>query len=171
MCCTLTEELVPGHCLIVPIQHYMSSLEMDDEDWEEVKVSTLSTTLGFVKSSARRAGSKSTKADALVQNFMKCLMRMHAKDNKGVLFYETILSFKQQRHTYIEAVPVPFDQFQDCPAYFRVSRCLFSFSLLLAWLSLSLSNTHPNSAIIIHFSRRRSEYRNTTADFPLRNRS
>ena len=38
MCCTLTEELVPGHCLIVPIQHYMSSLEMDDEDWEEVKV-------------------------------------------------------------------------------------------------------------------------------------
>lgn len=39
MCCTLTEELVPGHCLIVPIQHYMSTLEMDDEDWEEVKVS------------------------------------------------------------------------------------------------------------------------------------
>lgn len=52
---------------------------------------------------------------------MKCLMRMFAKENKGVLFYETILSFRQQRHTYIEAVPVPFDQFQDCPAYFRES--------------------------------------------------
>ena len=52
---------------------------------------------------------------------MKCLMRMHAKDNKGVLFFETIISFKQQRHTYIEAVPLPFEQFQDAPAYFRVS--------------------------------------------------
>lgn len=55
------------------------------------------------------------------QNFMKCLMQMHAKDNNGVLFFETILSFKQQRHTYIECVPVPFEQFQDVPAYFRVS--------------------------------------------------
>ena len=55
------------------------------------------------------------------QNFMKCLMRMHAKDNKGVLFFETIINFKQQRHTYIEAVPLPFEQFQDAPAYFRVS--------------------------------------------------
>lgn len=52
---------------------------------------------------------------------MKCLMRMYAKENKGVLFYETILSFRQQRHTYIEAVPVPAAQFADCPAYFRVS--------------------------------------------------
>ncbi|RSH94889.1 hypothetical protein EHS25_004695 [Saitozyma podzolica] len=91
LCCTLTEELVPGHCLIVPIQHCLSSLEMEDDDWEEVR------------------------------NFMKCLMRMYAKENKGVLFYETILSFRQQRHTYIEAVPVPAAQFADCPAYFRES--------------------------------------------------
>lgn len=52
---------------------------------------------------------------------MKCLMRMHAKDNKGVLFYETNVSFRQQKHTFIEAVPVPFEQFQDAPAYFRES--------------------------------------------------
>ena len=52
---------------------------------------------------------------------MKCLMRMHAKDNKGVLFFETNVSFRQQKHTYIEAVPVPFEQFQDAPAYFRES--------------------------------------------------
>lgn len=39
LACTITEELVPGHCMIVPIQHYMSTLEMDDEDWEEVKAS------------------------------------------------------------------------------------------------------------------------------------
>ena len=59
--------------------------------------------------------------DADSQNFMKCLMRMYAKENKGVLFYETILSFRQQRHTYIEAVPLPYALWQDAPAYFRVS--------------------------------------------------
>lgn len=39
LCCTLTEELVPGHCLIVPIQHNLSTLQMDDDDWDEVRVS------------------------------------------------------------------------------------------------------------------------------------
>ncbi|WVQ83928.1 hypothetical protein IAT38_006072 [Cryptococcus sp. DSM 104549] len=91
MCCTQTEELVPGHCLIVPLQHHMSMLEMEDDDWDEVR------------------------------NFMKCLMRMHAQQNNGVIFFETILSFKSQKHTYIEAVPVPFTTFQDLPAYFRES--------------------------------------------------
>lgn len=41
MSCTLTEELVPGHCLIVPIQHHLSSLELEDDDWEEIRVSLL----------------------------------------------------------------------------------------------------------------------------------
>jgi hypothetical protein len=36
--CTQNEELVDGHCLIVPIQHHVSMLELDDEDWDEVKV-------------------------------------------------------------------------------------------------------------------------------------
>lgn len=32
------EELTKGHCLIVPIQHAFSTLELDDDDWEEIKV-------------------------------------------------------------------------------------------------------------------------------------
>jgi hypothetical protein len=32
------EELVPGHCRIVPIQHHFSSLDADEETWEEIKV-------------------------------------------------------------------------------------------------------------------------------------
>lgn len=55
-----------------------------------------------------------------LQNFMKCLMRMFADRDQGVVFYETVLSFKQQRHTYIEAVPLPWDLYEDAPAYFRV---------------------------------------------------
>lgn len=34
-----TEELVPGHCRIVPGQHYLSCLEIDEEEgWDEIKV-------------------------------------------------------------------------------------------------------------------------------------
>lgn len=50
---------------------------------------------------------------------MKTLMQMHAERDHGVLFYETVLSFKGQRHTYIEAVPLPWEKFEEMPAYFR----------------------------------------------------
>ena len=36
--CTQFEELVPGHCLIVPIQHHLAMLEGDDDVWDEVRV-------------------------------------------------------------------------------------------------------------------------------------
>ena len=39
--CTLTEELVDGHCLIVPIQHHLTMLEGDDDVWDEVRVRNL----------------------------------------------------------------------------------------------------------------------------------
>nr|XP_019014591.1 cell cycle control protein cwf19 [Kwoniella pini CBS 10737]OCF53372.1 cell cycle control protein cwf19 [Kwoniella pini CBS 10737] len=91
MCCTQFEELVPGHCLIVPIQHHLSMLELDDEDWDEVR------------------------------NFMKCLMLMWSKKNYGVIFFETVLTFKFQKHTYIEAIPIPFELFEDLPQFFKES--------------------------------------------------
>lgn len=36
--CTLNEELVNGHCLIVPIQHHLTMLDGDDDMWDEVRV-------------------------------------------------------------------------------------------------------------------------------------
>ncbi|KAF5360647.1 hypothetical protein D9756_004848 [Leucocoprinus leucothites] len=89
--CTNHEELVKGHCLIVPIQHHLSMLEGDDDTWDEVK------------------------------NFMKCLMRMFAEDDKGVVFYETVISLKWQKHTFIECVPLPWDHFELIPGYFKES--------------------------------------------------
>lgn len=89
--CTTTEELVPGHCIIVPIQHHLSMLEADDDVWDEVR------------------------------NFMKCLMRMFAEEDKGVVFYETVLSLKWQAHTVIECVPVPWEHFEVIPGYFKES--------------------------------------------------
>ncbi|KAF5315447.1 hypothetical protein D9619_007008 [Psilocybe cf. subviscida] len=83
--CTITEELVPGHCLIVPIQHCLNMLEGDDD------------------------------------NFMKCLMRMFAEDDKGVVFFETVLSLRKQKHTYIECLPVPWELYDLLPGYFKES--------------------------------------------------
>jgi hypothetical protein len=50
--CTLTEELVDGHCLIVPIQHYLNMLEGDDDVWDETRVSfsnMLLTLIAYVR--------------------------------------------------------------------------------------------------------------------------
>lgn len=38
LACTQTEELVPGHCLIVPVQHTLTTLEGDDDAWDEIRV-------------------------------------------------------------------------------------------------------------------------------------
>lgn len=51
---------------------------------------------------------------------MKSLMRMFAEDDKGVIFYETVISLKAQKHTVIECVPLPWEHFDDIPAYFKV---------------------------------------------------
>ncbi|KAF8237164.1 hypothetical protein L208DRAFT_1421678 [Tricholoma matsutake] len=89
--CTTNEELVEGHCLIVPIQHHLTMLEGDDDVWDEVR------------------------------NFMKCLIRMYAEEDKGVIFYETVISLKWQKHTCIECVPLPWAQYEDIPGYFKES--------------------------------------------------
>lgn len=58
---------------------------------------------------------------------MKTLMQMFAAQDKGVVFFETIINHKQQRHSYIEAIPVSFDLFDQLPIYFQV-RLLGSYS-------------------------------------------
>lgn len=51
---------------------------------------------------------------------MKSLMRMFAEDDKGVIFFETVLTLKYQKHSSIECVPVPWEQFDILPGYFKV---------------------------------------------------
>jgi hypothetical protein len=47
-------------------------------------------------------------------------MQMFADQNTGVIFYETVLKLKWQKHTSIECVPVPWDTFEQLPGYFKV---------------------------------------------------
>jgi hypothetical protein len=86
-----TLSLVPGHCLIVPMQHNVSTLDCDDAEWDEIR------------------------------NFMKCILRMfHAQDH-GVVFMETAIEFRKSWHIAIDCVPVPYTQYDQVPAYFKQS--------------------------------------------------
>ncbi|KAI9595111.1 CwfJ C-terminus 1-domain-containing protein-like protein [Syncephalis fuscata] len=84
-----TEPLVPGHCLIVPVQHQLSMLECEDDVWTEVR------------------------------NFMKCLLHMFHAEGRGCIFMETVMNLDWHRHTVIECLPMPEAQVQDAPAYFK----------------------------------------------------
>lgn len=48
-------------------------------------------------------------------------MRMFAESDQGVVFFETVITLKHQSHTFIECVPVPWEQFDDLPGYFKES--------------------------------------------------
>lgn len=87
-----TEPLVEGHVLIVPIQHHLNMLEAEEDVWEEVK------------------------------NFMKCLFQLAAAEvqDRSYVFYETVISLRQQRHTCIEAVPLGRDLLATLPGHFQV---------------------------------------------------
>ena len=54
-------------------------------------------------------------------------MRMFAEEDKGVIFYETVITLKWQKHTCIECVPLPWEQHEDIPQYFKViTTCLLT---------------------------------------------
>lgn len=55
---------------------------------------------------------------------------MFDEQNCGVVFMETVTSLRSQRHTVIEAIPVPYGTYEDAPAYFKVSEPCVFFSKL-----------------------------------------
>nr|BAK00912.1 predicted protein [Hordeum vulgare subsp. vulgare] len=84
------EPLVPGHCVILPLQHESSTRTVDKNVWEEIR------------------------------NFKKCLLKMFAQQDKDVVFMETVISLvKQQRHCMIECIPVPCEVSNKAPMYFK----------------------------------------------------
>lgn len=78
---------------------------------------------------------------------MKTLMQMFAAEDKGVIFFETVLSLKHQKHTFIECVPVPWEQFDDLPGYFKVRLTFFFFQ--------------KTGRLTLHYSRNLSSNRNS----------
>ncbi|CAI0543352.1 unnamed protein product [Linum tenue] len=55
-----------------------------------------------------------------IRNFKKCLIRMFAKQDKEVVFLETVIGLAQQRrHCLLECIPLPQDIAKEAPLYFK----------------------------------------------------
>ncbi|KAK4425547.1 CWF19-like protein 2 [Sesamum alatum] len=84
------QPVVPGHCAILTLQHESSTRTVDDNVWSEIR------------------------------NFKKCLIMMFAKQEKDVLFLETVMGLAQQRrHCLVECIPLPRDVAKQAPVYFK----------------------------------------------------
>ncbi|KAL3617720.1 hypothetical protein CASFOL_038041 [Castilleja foliolosa] len=84
------QPVVHGHCDILTLQHESSTRTVEDNVWDEI------------------------------QNFKKCLIMMFAKQEKEVVFFETVMGLAQQRrHCMIECVPLPRDVAKQAPVYFK----------------------------------------------------
>ncbi|GMH18850.1 hypothetical protein Nepgr_020691 [Nepenthes gracilis] len=84
------QPVVPGHCCILPLQHESATRTVDDNVWEEIR------------------------------NFKKCLIMMFAKQEKEMVFIETVVGLAQQRrHCLIECIPLPQETAKQAPLYFK----------------------------------------------------
>ncbi|KAE8731905.1 CwfJ-like family protein, putative isoform 2 [Hibiscus syriacus] len=84
------QPVVPGHCCILPMQHESATRTIENNVWDEIR------------------------------NFKKCLIMMFAKQDKEMVFLETVMGLAQQRrHCMIECIPVPREIAKQAPVYFK----------------------------------------------------
>ncbi|KAK1398451.1 Zinc finger CCCH domain-containing protein 59 [Heracleum sosnowskyi] len=84
------QPVVPGHCCILPLHHEVSTRNVENNIWDEIR------------------------------NFKKCLIRMFANQEKEVVFIETVMGLAhQQCHCLIECIPLPNAIAKQAPLYFK----------------------------------------------------
>lgn len=68
-----------------------------------------------------------------IRNFKKCLITMFSRQEKDVVFLETVLGLSQQkRHCLIECIPLPCEIAKQAPLYFKkVSFSSLIFCIIL----------------------------------------
>eukprot|EP01130_Rhizamoeba_saxonica_P012769 TRINITY_DN5419_c0_g1_i2.p1 TRINITY_DN5419_c0_g1~~TRINITY_DN5419_c0_g1_i2.p1 ORF type:complete len:595 (+),score=144.73 TRINITY_DN5419_c0_g1_i2:297-2081(+) len=83
--------IVPGHCLIVPMEHHNGgSRNVDEDTWEEI------------------------------QKYMKSLCKLNYQKGMGTVFIETNVPYKNQvHHTFIECIPFDREMCALGPMYFK----------------------------------------------------
>lgn len=83
------QSLTEGHCLLFPMEHTTSSLQMDENVWSEVQI------------------------------FQKGLTRMFSDHNMDVIFTECYMSATKKTHNFIECIPLPKEEGSMAPMYFK----------------------------------------------------
>ncbi|KAL3507696.1 hypothetical protein ACH5RR_033078 [Cinchona calisaya] len=84
------QPVTPGHCCILTMQHESSTRTVENNVWDEIR------------------------------NFKKCLIMMFGKQDKDVVFLETVMGLAQQRrHCLVECIPLPQEVAKQAPLYFK----------------------------------------------------
>lgn len=83
------EPLTDGHCILVPIRHVPCGTQLDENEWTDLI------------------------------NFRKSLVKMFAAADEDVIFFETAVHINRFPHTYITCVPLPREQGDLAPIYFK----------------------------------------------------
>ena len=83
------QSLTDGHCLLVPMEHAVCSMLLDENVWSEIDI------------------------------FRKGLTAMFAEREMDVVFMETYSSTKGKNHMYIECIPLPKEIGELAPMYFK----------------------------------------------------
>ena len=83
------QSLTDGHCLLVPMEHTVSSLQLDENVWSEIAV------------------------------YRKGLTRMFSDRDMDVVFMETYYSATSKSHMFIECIPLPKEVGELAPMYFK----------------------------------------------------
>ncbi|XP_020682415.1 CWF19-like protein 2 [Dendrobium catenatum] len=84
------EPILQGHCCILPLQHESATRTINTNVWEEIR------------------------------NFKKCLLKMFSRQDKDVIFLETVIGLsRQRRHCLIECIPIPSQIAKQAPLYFK----------------------------------------------------
>uniref|UniRef100_A0A914WUD0 CWF21 domain-containing protein n=1 Tax=Plectus sambesii TaxID=2011161 RepID=A0A914WUD0_9BILA len=89
------QSLVEGHCLIVPMMHVPSSLQLDEDVFDEMKI------------------------------WRKGLVAMLADRDEDCVFIESAKNVQHQPHMCIECIPLPKELGDAAPIYFKkaISEC------------------------------------------------
>lgn len=83
--------LTAGHSLLIPVRHTLSTVAMDEDVWDEMRM------------------------------FQQCLVQMWQAQDKDVIFLETVMNLNKQYHTVVHAIPLDRDSGAMAPMYFKVS--------------------------------------------------
>ncbi|XP_071056657.1 CWF19-like protein 2 homolog [Onthophagus taurus] len=83
------QPITKGHCFIIPIRHVPCSTQLDENEWSELL------------------------------DFRKSLTKMFLESDEDVIFFETAVFLHKFPHMIFECVPVPKEQGDLAPIYFK----------------------------------------------------
>lgn len=83
------EPLTDNHCLLVPLRHVSCSTQLEENEWRELL------------------------------EFRKSLTQMFLSTNQDIIFFETAMFLYRHPHMVLHGVPVPKEQGELAPIYFK----------------------------------------------------